>query len=545
MSESNATELIKYLTEDNLKLMYGRLNRRYVVVDALPSVDSLEPADKNVIYVVKETVGKAVRYWPNVLDNDAWKPFGIDQEDLDRKADKVSDATVGNFAGLDANGNLTDSGFKASDFKPKQTAVTDPTASGSGIEFIDSISQDTNGVIVPAKKSVQVAVASTSGVGGNAGVMSAADKEKLDGIEDGAQANTIEKVKAAGIDLDIVGKVANIPAMTGATAQGAGASGLVPAPTAGDQAKFLKGDGTWAAPPEANLANYYYDDRGNGLSAKRTGYDSPYGTTSLVGGQGNMNDYTIDATFWIDWGGIARNFFSVNTSVPGASRIGFGINSTDASAMRYLLPTPVANKYAKTDANGQITWGDVPALPSPTINDSLLLGQADGSETWTALENDVFGTRLPDEETGEPMYDASSTDQLWTGFAGKKFGAARAVADQDGNVFGETYARKLLPATKAFAASVTVDNNRVTSITGVTGSVAIDITVAPGECANTAVELTTGSSVAADSAVTVTVNGVAAGRAAATDGKISASKKYQVTCVGTCWTMAEFETANA
>ena len=62
MSESNATELIKYLTEDNLKLMYGRLNRRYVVVDALPSVDSLEPADKNVIYVVKETVDKTVRY---------------------------------------------------------------------------------------------------------------------------------------------------------------------------------------------------------------------------------------------------------------------------------------------------------------------------------------------------------------------------------------------------------------------------------------------------------------------------------------------------
>ena len=230
--------------------------------------------------------------------------------------------------------------------------------------------------------------------------------------------------------------------MTGATAQGAGASGLVPAPTAGDQAKFLKGDGTWATPPEANLANYYYDDRGNGLSAKRTGYDRPYGTTSLVGGHGNMNDYTIDATFWIDWGGIARNFFSVNTDDPGASRIGFGINSTDARAMRYLLPTPVANKYAKTDANGQITWGDVPSLPSPTINDSLLLGQADGSETWTALENDVFGTRLPDEETGKPMYDASSTDQLWTGFAGKEFGAARAYADQDGNNIKATYATK-------------------------------------------------------------------------------------------------------
>ena len=34
----------------------------------------------------------------------------------DEKADKVASATSGNFAGLDANGNLTDSGSKASDF---------------------------------------------------------------------------------------------------------------------------------------------------------------------------------------------------------------------------------------------------------------------------------------------------------------------------------------------------------------------------------------------------------------------------------------------
>ena len=35
---------------------------------------------------------------------------------LAKKADKVANATNGNFAGLDANGNLTDSGKKASDF---------------------------------------------------------------------------------------------------------------------------------------------------------------------------------------------------------------------------------------------------------------------------------------------------------------------------------------------------------------------------------------------------------------------------------------------
>lgn len=36
--------------------------------------------------------------------------------------------------------------------------------------------------------------------------------------------------------------------MTGATADVAGTSGLVPAPAAGAQDKFLRGDGAWAAP---------------------------------------------------------------------------------------------------------------------------------------------------------------------------------------------------------------------------------------------------------------------------------------------------------
>ena len=76
-----------------------------------------------------------------------------------KKADKVSNATAGNFAGLDSKGNLTDSGKKASDFKTKQAAVSDPTASGNAISFIDTISQDTNGVITPTKKTVSLSSA--------------------------------------------------------------------------------------------------------------------------------------------------------------------------------------------------------------------------------------------------------------------------------------------------------------------------------------------------------------------------------------------------
>lgn len=70
-------------------------------------------------------------------------------------------------------------------YKTIQTAVSDPTASTTvtSVSFIDTISQNTNGVITPTKKTVSSA--STSA----AGLMSAADKTKLDGIASGAQAN--------------------------------------------------------------------------------------------------------------------------------------------------------------------------------------------------------------------------------------------------------------------------------------------------------------------------------------------------------------------
>lgn len=49
-------------------------------------------------------------------------------------------------------------------YKIKQSAVSDPTASGSAVEFIDSISQNTNGEITPTKKAVRGATTSQTGV---------------------------------------------------------------------------------------------------------------------------------------------------------------------------------------------------------------------------------------------------------------------------------------------------------------------------------------------------------------------------------------------
>ena len=53
-------------------------------------------------------------------------------------------------------------------------------------------------------------------------------------------------------------------AMTGATSSAAGTSGLVPAPAAGKQSSFLRGDGTWVVPTDNKVTQTVVDVNGDG-----------------------------------------------------------------------------------------------------------------------------------------------------------------------------------------------------------------------------------------------------------------------------------------
>ena len=105
------------------------------------------------------------------------------------------------------NVNLTAANIGA---KATQSAVSDPTASGTGLTFIDSITQDAQGVITPTKKTVQTATQSADGV------MSSTDKAKLDGIAAGAQVNSITGVKGNAESSYRTGNVNLTPANIGA-----------------------------------------------------------------------------------------------------------------------------------------------------------------------------------------------------------------------------------------------------------------------------------------------------------------------------------------
>lgn len=65
--------------------------------------------------------------------------------DLSTKADKVSGATSGNFAGLDSNGNLTDSGSKASDFLTSHQDISGKADKVTGATNGNFAGLDSNG----------------------------------------------------------------------------------------------------------------------------------------------------------------------------------------------------------------------------------------------------------------------------------------------------------------------------------------------------------------------------------------------------------------
>lgn len=87
--------------------------------------------------------------------------FLTQHQDITGKADKVSSATNGNFAGLDSNGNLTDSGKKASDF----LTSTDLASYYTKTE-VDAVTGDLTDLTTTAKNNLVAAINEAAASGG-------------------------------------------------------------------------------------------------------------------------------------------------------------------------------------------------------------------------------------------------------------------------------------------------------------------------------------------------------------------------------------------
>ena len=120
---------------------------------------------------------------------------------LDAKADKITGTfDAGNLVTVDENGNIVASDISPEDVKLRQTAVTETIP--DSVTIFSSIHQDENGEITVSTSPIREA-GEISGTY-HSGLMTASDKEKLDGLE------TSLDEKADKVDGAVVGDLASL-----------------------------------------------------------------------------------------------------------------------------------------------------------------------------------------------------------------------------------------------------------------------------------------------------------------------------------------------
>ena len=207
----------------------------------------------------------------------------------------------------------------------------------------------------------------------------AAAKSAADAAKSAAQTaqSTADAAKTAAQTAQNTANTAKAAAvvMKGASASAAGAAGLAPAPAAGAQGKYLRGDGTWQTPPDTNTtytpASAAPKANGTaavGTSAKYAREDHVHpAQTSLSGNAGSatklatpraINGTNFDGSAAITtakWG-TARNFTIGNKtkSVDGSGNISFTLDEIGANApfiAQASAPSNTKTLWIDTTAN--------------------------------------------------------------------------------------------------------------------------------------------------------------------------------------------------
>lgn len=230
-----------------------------------------------------------------------------------------------------------------------------------------------------------------------AGLMSATDKAKLNGIANNANnythpSHTAAKEGLYKVTVDALGHVTattavakgditalGIPAQDttynafkGATGAAAGAAGLVPAPAQGDQAKFLKADGTWATPANTTYGEATTETAGlmsaadkkklDGVEAGANKYTHPSYTPKASG----LYKVTVDATGHVSAAAAVEKSDITALGIPGQDTTYQNATQSKAGLMSAADKTKLDN--IPTSALGYASnWGaeadDLPARP--------------------------------------------------------------------------------------------------------------------------------------------------------------------------------------
>lgn len=238
-----------------------------------------------------------------------------------------------------------------------------------------------------------------------------------------------------GLQSALDGKAANSD-FKGATADAAGAHGLVKAPAAGDQGKFLKGDGTWGVPT---------DTKYNAATTSTAGLMSAADKSKLDGIAQNANNYTHPTTAGnkhIPAGGSAGQI--LRWASDGTATWGADNNTTyskfkgataDAAGGDGLVPAPAKGDQAKfLKADG--TWG----VPTNTTYNDMKGASASAAGTHGLVPAPAAGNQgkfLRGDGTWQTPTDTNNavTNTLATTTKAYITGTTSASTNTGGQVF--------------------------------------------------------------------------------------------------------------
>lgn len=217
------------------------------------------------------------------------------------------------------------------------------------------------------------------------GMMSAADKTKLNGIAPGANAYSHptssgnKHIPAGGASGQILRWASNgtaqwgndnnttYSAMKGASATANGSTGLVPAPTMGNQGKYLRADGTWQTPPDTNTTYGTATQSANGLmsAADKKKLDNlaltlfPVGSVVITHTKTNPGTY-IGGT-WVAYA-PGRVLVGVGTGNDGSKSVTFAANKTGGLFTAYIGSVATSSYGLQLNSNAYkgraVVWGD-------------------------------------------------------------------------------------------------------------------------------------------------------------------------------------------
>lgn len=194
----------------------------------------------------------------------------------------IKDGTYTIATSVPSNAVFTDTKVTSVDnhYKPANGTTLIGTAGSpvtAGGKVITGITADSSGHITDIITGTIPAAPTLSGLGG-VGTINASGTAPL----------TLSASKSS-TTVTISGSVAE---MTAATSNTAGAAGIVPAPAAGKQASFLRGDGTWAVPTNTNTTytfangttgNFTVTPSGGTAQTVSVGKPATAGTADKVG----------------------------------------------------------------------------------------------------------------------------------------------------------------------------------------------------------------------------------------------------------------------